>query len=245
MNRFTTDIKNNTNKNKQKKDIDIAIAVLSAGVGQRIKSYEPRSMIKINDKSLIDIQISVFKECFLSPEIIGVFGYDFQKICKKLSNKIRMVENEIYETTNTAESMRLAFNSTLKPSFMFLHGDLIFNNETLLDLDYSKSFVITDTKGMLEDKEAGLTIVNNKATIFSYGLKSKWCQIAHFTGKELKIARQIFNKFELADKKMLSFEVLNKMISMGASFNCYEPKKMKIIEIDKIGNYVNENINLQ
>jgi hypothetical protein len=35
------------------------------------------------------------------------------------------------------------------------------------------------------------------------------------------------------------------MISMGASFNCYEPKKMKIIEIDKIGNYVNENINLQ
>jgi choline kinase len=244
MNRFTTDIKQNTNKNKQKKNIEIAIAVLSAGVGQRIKSHEPRSMIKINDTSLIDIQISILGECFLKPEIIGVFGYDFQKICRKLSGKIRIIENQIHETTNTAESMRLAFNSTLKSSFMFLHGDLIFNKETLQDLDYSKSFVVIDTKGRMEDKEAGLTIVNNKATIFSYGLKSKWCQIAHITGKELKIAKQIFNKFELADKKMLSFEVLNRMISMGASFNCYEPQKMKIIEIDKIGNYANENFNI-
>ena len=33
---------------------------------------------------------------------------------------------------------------------------------------------------------------------------------------------------------MLSFEILNKMISMGAIFKCYEPKNMSILEIDRI-----------
>lgn len=241
MTRFITDIKSNKN---QRKKLDIAVAILSAGIGQRIKSYEPRSMIKINNYTLIDRQISIINQCFIDPEIIGVFGYECQKICKKIGDKIRIVENQLYESTNTAESLRLAFNNTNRNKFLFLHGDLYFNKQTLLNLEYSKSFVVVDNKGMFEDKEAGLTIVNNKATIFSYGLKSKWCQIAFFTGKELKIAKQLFNKFEDSDKKMLSFEVLNNMISMGANFICYEPNGMEILEIDKIGDNMHENINI-
>lgn len=241
MTRFITNIK--SVKHKRKK-LDIAVAILSAGIGQRIKSHEPRSMLKINNNTLIDNQISVINQCFSDPEIIGVFGYDCQKICKKVGDKIRVVENQLYESTNTAESMRLAFNNTNKKGFLFLHGDLFFNKETLLNIEYNKSFVVVDNKGRFEDKEAGLTIVNNKASIFSYGLKSKWCQIAFFTGKELKIARQFFNKFEGPDKKMLSFEVLNSMISMGGSFSCYEPKDMEILEIDKIGNNAYEDINI-
>ena len=33
---------------------DTAVAILGAGVGSRIKSHEPRSFIKIGDKTLID-----------------------------------------------------------------------------------------------------------------------------------------------------------------------------------------------
>ena len=33
---------------------------------------------------------------------------------------------------------------------------------------------------------------------------------------------------------MLSFEILNKMIAMGAVFRCYEPENMSILEIDRI-----------
>ena len=68
----------------------------------------------------------------------------------------------------------------------------------------------------------------------SYGLSTKWCQIAYITGKELKILQNIFNKFDDRCKKMLSFELLNRMISMGAVFKCYEPEGMSILEIDRI-----------
>jgi CTP:phosphocholine cytidylyltransferase-like protein len=213
---------------------DTVIAILGAGVGSRIKSHEPRSLIKIGNKTLLEHQICTLHECFDTPEIIAVVGCKAEKVIKKIRGNVRIVENQIYETTNTSESIRLAFNNSLKGNFLFMHGDLYFNAPTLNNIDYAKSFVIVDTKKMIHDKEVGLTVCNNAATIFSYGLPTKWCQIAYVTGKELKILKNIFNKFDITQKKMLSFEILNKMISMGAIFKCYEPKDMSILEIDRI-----------
>ena len=114
-----------------------------------------------------------------------------------------------------------------------MHGDLYFNKCTI-DVDYSKSFIIVDNRDMMCEKEVGVTVCNDTATILSYGLPTKWCQIAYVTGRELKILQNIFSKFDDTYKKMLSFEILNMMISMGAVFRCYEPEKMSILEIDRI-----------
>ncbi len=239
MSRFTVKITKTSAKSRKNKP-NFSIAILSAGVGARIKSYEPRSMLRIGEKTLIECQIDALKNFFGDTEIVGVVGFEAQRIIKKLNGKpIRIIENQMYETTNTSESLRLAFNNNIQESFMFIHGDLLFNSETFADLDFSQSFVLVDNNGRFDSKEVGLTVDdNNTANIFSYGLSTKWCQIAYITGKELKIAKNLFNKFEDHDKKMLSFEVLNKMIFMGASFKCYEPSNMKIIEIDRIKDVV-------
>ena len=230
--RFTTKITSRTKSHNHK--ADTVIAILGAGVGARIKSHEPRSLIKIGNKTLLEHQILTIYECFDTPEIIAVVGCNAERVIKKIRGKVRIVENQIHETTNTSESMRLAFNNSFKSNFLFMHGDLYFNAATLKNVDYSKSFVIIDTKQMIHEKEVGLTIHNNISTIFSYGLPTKWCQMAYITGKELKMLKSIFNKFDITQKKMLSFEILNKMISMGAIFQCYEPSGMSILEIDRI-----------
>lgn len=233
MGRFTTKI-TSQQKKSHNNIADTTIAILSAGIGPRIKSYEPRSLIKIGNKTLLEHQISAISQCFNDPEIITVVGCKADRIIKKMRGGVRIVENQIYEKTNTSESMRLAFNNSMKNNFLFMHGDLYFNIQTLKNVDYDRSFVIVDTKNMMTEKEVGLTIHNNNATIFSYGLSTKWCQIAYMTGRELKILKNIFNKFDDTQKKMLSFEILNKMISMGAMFKCYEPENMSILEIDRI-----------
>lgn len=233
MGRFTTKI-TSSQKKSYNNLADTTVAILSAGVGSRIKSYEPRSLIKIGSKTLLEHQISAVSQCFESPEIITVVGCRADKIIKKMRGDVRIVENQIHDSTNTSESMRLAFNNSMKNNFLFMHGDLYFNTQTLKNVDYDKSFVIVDNKKMMDDKEVGLTVYNGKATIFSYGLPTKWCQMAYITGRELKILKNIFNKFDTTQKKMLSFEILNKMISMGAVFKCYEPKNMSILEIDRI-----------
>ena len=97
---------------------------------------------------------------------------------------------------------------------------------------------------MMKSKEIGVTIQNNKATILAYGLPTKWCQIAFITGKELRILKNILSKLRGSQKKLLSFEIINNMIAMGANFECYEPKDMSIVEIDCIKDLKNENFNI-
>jgi len=240
--RFTRQITTRV-KSKNNKD-DMAVIILSAGVGSRIKSNEPRSLIKIGNKTLIEHQIDLINNNLVNHEIIGAFGYAIEKIIKKIYGKIRVVENQVYEDTNNSESLRLAVNNTSKNNIMFFHGDLYFNNSIFENIDFKKSFLVVDRKDMMKSKEIGVTIQNNKATILSYGLPTKWCQTAFVTGRELKILRNILSKLQGSQKKMLSFEIINKMISMGANFECYEPNNMSIVEIDCIKDLKNENFNL-
>ena len=242
MSRFVRSITQVQTCNNQQ---DIAVAILSAGIGARIKSYEPRSMIRIGGKTLIEHQISTLQQCFESPEIIAVIGCGADKITKRVRGSVRIVENQIYRETNTSESMRLAFNNSTKNNFLFIHGDLYFNQETLSNLDYSKSFILVDDKNQFSEKEVGVTSNKDIATILSYGLPVKWAQIAYVTGREVDILKKIFHKFDEISKKNLSFEIINKMISMGASFHCYQPQKMSILEIDCIKDLKNENIDLK
>tara|TARA_R110002051_G_scaffold8124_1_gene34611 strand:- start:1948 stop:2676 length:729 start_codon:yes stop_codon:yes gene_type:complete len=234
---ITTPIKKINNKS------DIAVIILSAGVGSRIKSNEPRSLIKIGGKTLIEHQINFVENNIEDAETIGVFGYSADKIIKKIAGKIRIVENQIFDKTNNSESLRLAVNNTNKKNILFFHGDLYFNHEILDDANFKKSFIIVDNKGMMKNKEIGVTMSKNKATILSYGLSTKWCQIAFMTGRELKILRSILNKLRGSRKKLLSFEIINLIISSGGNFECHEPNNMSIIEIDSIKDIKNENFN--
>jgi choline kinase len=219
-------------KNLQE-DNNITIALLSAGIGSKIKSYEPRSLIKIDNKPLIENQIKTIREVFRNPDIISVVGCFANRVIKRIKKSVRVVENQLFKTTNSSESLRLAFNNSMHDKFMFIHGDIFFNQKCL-NVDYHESFIIIDSNQMIKDNEIGVTIVDKKASVLSYGLKTKWAQIAYFTGKEHKLLSSILHKFEDKDKKKLSFEIINEVIDAGGKFHCYEPSKMKLLEIDRI-----------
>ena len=148
MSRFTKKITTEIRaKNNEK---DMAVVILSAGIGNRIKSNEPRSLIKIGNKTLLEHQIDLINNNFEKHEIIGVFGYEIEKIIRKIHGKIRVVENQIYENTNNSESLRLAVNNTNKKNIMFFHGDLYFNDAMFKSIDFKKSFLIVDRKEMMK-----------------------------------------------------------------------------------------------
>jgi len=230
LSRFITTI---TQKKENTPKDGISVALLSAGNGSRIKSYEPRSLLKIKGSYLLEHQLKTINDSLESPEIITVVGCHANRIIKKVRGKSRFVENQIYENSNSSESLRLAFNNSTNLNFLFMHGDLHFNTKTL-DVSFEKSFVIVDNQNRFKDSEVGLTKSQEKLSILSYGLPEKWAQIAFVTGHEYEILKSIFNKYEPQDKKKLSFEIINNIIEMGGKFCCYEPRGMKITEIDRI-----------
>lgn len=240
MNRSTTTIKS-VYKNKNK---SISVIICSAGGGHRIKSNEPRSLIRINGDTLINHQTKAIKNSIEDCEIIGVFGIHIEKILKKINPHVRITENQIHESTNTSESMRIGLNNSVNDNVLFIHGDIYFEPSLFKNANFNKSFLIIDGNNNIEDKEVGVTVNKNSVSILSYGLKKKWCQICYLTGKELRILKNIFSKFKESDKKMLSFELLNKVIENGGTFQYYENSESKIVEIDCIKDINNENFNL-
>lgn len=231
--RFTQEIK--------KRDVLMPVAILSAGISSRMKTHEPRSLLKIGDKSLIEHQADIIKSNFHEYEILLVVGYKSDKIIKKIcESKIRIIENQLFEETNSGESFRLAVINNIHNRILLIHGDLHFNLETFKDLNYSKSFLLVDNNSQMSEREVGVALDNSKATNLSYGLKSKWCQIAYFQGNEYQVLKQILLKDRENIKKKVSFEIINEIIDRGGSFYCYEPKDMHITEIDCIRDINND-----
>lgn len=167
------------------------VALLSAGLGNRIRSNEPRSLIKIGGKCLLELQLEALSSMFSEPNILVGIGVESQKIVKKFIGRVRLVENQLYKTTGPFETLRLLVNSSTDDSLLVIHGDLYFNSNILDGADFSKSFVVSDTTGSILEREVGITSVNNKASILSYGLKDKWAQMAFFTGRELATLRNL------------------------------------------------------
>ena len=234
MNRFIQKIK--------KDNLITSVGIISAGIGNRIKSNEPRCLLKVGGRTLLEHQISLIKNIFASPKIIVGLGVAADKIIKKLGTEVRYVENQLYENTGSAETMRLIVNNCETDDILLFHGDLYFDAEVLEGLDYSKSFIIA-SKTAMKDREVGVTNVKDRVTIFSHGLDLKWCQIVHLRGKELTILRQLLTKNSEEIKNMLTFEVLNLIIDKGGNIKIIEPEKISILEIDCMKDLKNEDFN--
>lgn len=229
-----------TRKIKQKPSDPVEVIILGAGVGARIKSYEPRSLIKIRNKTLIDHQIELINKYIPKNSITLVVGYDANKIIKKVYGKVKIVENQIYNESNNGESLRLAINNSSIQQAIVMHGDLYFDDTLFNYFDFRQSFVLTSC--LFNQKEVGLTVVNEYVTIFSYSLSTKWAQIVFLAEKELDILRKIYLKDE--DMKYnLTFEMLNKVIEGGGQFKAIDIKNSYIKEIDTIKDIIDENAN--
>lgn len=229
-----------TRKIKGKNYPPIQAVILAAGVGARTKSYEPRCLLRVGKKTILENQIEILTERFSKCDITVVGGCDINKIIKKIGKSARVVENQMFEQTNSGESLRLAVNNSLHDTIMFLHGDLVISEGIFDKIDLGESFLLIDNNNKFEEKEVGITVVDNKATVLSYNLPTKWCQIAYLAINETSILRKIFSKSDINTKFLLTFEIINKIIEMGGSFNCYDIGNSYIKEIDSLKDINNE-----
>jgi len=206
------------------------VIIVAAGAGKRMKSYGSKSLLQLEDgRTLLRKQLDTIRLSLNKPEIITVLGFDAEKIFKTLPDGIRAVENEHYLNTGVARSILMGLRASTAKKNIIVYGDLLFNKATLKNLP-NESCVIIDSTNRMHRNEVGIVLDNNYAVHFDFGLSPKWCSIVQLVGREL----ELFKSIALSnDKKRLSgHEILNHIIDKGGSFKSYEPKKMKILEID-------------
>ena len=225
--RFVTQAKKNRSETR------LSAIVPVAGMGHRMKSYGPKCLLPADKKhSIIERTIENIKEAYPFAEIIVVVGFEADRIIKALPKDIRVVENQIYETTNVVESLRLALNNSVTDSVLIVYGDLIFNDSTIKGLDENFSCAVIDSKQRFKDEEIGVTVVDGILTNFAYGLETKWAQIICLTGKELTMLKEFC--FDRKKNKMYPFEIFNMIIDKGGIIRAVENPSMEIKEIDSL-----------
>ncbi len=197
-----------------------------------MKSYGPKSLLMLPDgmtligKIIENVYIS-YPKC----ELIITVGFEADKIINTLPSSVHVIENQLYEDTNTLEETRLGLNAATNENVLLIHGDLIFNNIAFDKINKKESSVVVDSVDQIDDAEIGVTIVDDKVTIFAYDLPTKWCYIAYLTGKELGLFRKVVK--DRNKNRWYVFEALNEVIKKGGKFNALEPKHMQISRIEK------------
>lgn len=209
----------------------MSVIIPAAGLGTRMKSYGPKSLIKINDTTIIEQQIKYINKFFYRPQIILVVGYQAEKVKLALKKKkITVVENKDWATTNVVSSIGLGLQHSIYNNVLIIYGDLVFNECTLKVPFGAYSMILTDTYGLMKDEEVGCTVSGNVVEHMMYDLPNKWAQIAYFTNKEKVLLDKIST--EKKYDNYFGFEIINMIINSGGQFAVYNNQDIRITDID-------------
>ncbi len=121
----------------------IKAVIVAAGLGSRLKGYtedSPKCMLKFGDKTLLERQLGVFRECGIN-DISVVRGYKKEKINYE---GLRYFENTEYEKNNILNSLFFA-EEALNGNVIISYSDILFEDvvvKRLLESDADISIVV-------------------------------------------------------------------------------------------------------
>ena len=153
--------------------------ILASGIGRRLKPLTdkiPKSLIAINDKTIIERQIDSLNICGIKDIIItvGAFEKKFKRYIEKRYPNLNIifVKNHKYATTNYIYSLWLT-SGLIDDDIILLHGDLIFNVELLKKLIQEKNnTVLINENTKKQDKDFKAVIKDNRIIRISVELPS-------------------------------------------------------------------------
>lgn len=215
----------------------MSIVIPNAGMGNRMKSYGPKCLLSIheNGMTILDNQLKhIFHNIPHIAEVIIVGGFENYKIAKHIDKNdynVKLVLNELYETTNVVHSIGVGLSNITTDRVLILNGDLVFNSYALKAPFGEESMVLIDKEdGYMKDIEVGCIIANHRLERIMYDLPNKWAQITYFCGRELDLLKMICNnrKYDVC----FGFEAINLIINSSGLFTTYTPKRIKITDMD-------------
>ena len=179
--------------------------ILAAGRGSRLtkeRKIPHKSLLKINNLSLIERQIKILKKNNIS-EIWVVTGHNSDHIKQEIAKYgVNFLYNRNYKKTDTLESFLMAKN-VMNDEMITLYADVIFEEEVFSDLLNTKKFDITLSIQKIKCNEEDMKthvkdnlvekIDKKLQTEFS---NSRYAGIAKFSKNGCKIFKNVLEKFE-------------------------------------------------
>ena len=229
-------------KIKREETNDIGIVLLAYETGQKSKSHTSKYLLSTNNgESVLERQSKIISGVFSENSLYIATGSDCDKIASMVSKNVRIVENQNFQSTGAAEYIRLVINNSAESSLLIVDGSILFSEDVLLDLDFSKSFVLCSEESS-EQQEIGATISEGCISQFSFGLQNKIYDMIFLKDHELNLAEKICKNRD--KNKLLMFEVLNFVVNNGGSIHPQMPKRSGSVKKIESAKDVHENSNI-
>ncbi|MDC0961977.1 phosphocholine cytidylyltransferase family protein [Gammaproteobacteria bacterium] len=186
--------------------------ILAAGVGSRIRPLTdncPKSLLKINGKTILEMMLSHIKTCGIN-EVIFVLGYLQDQIKDYVKTQfpdliVQFITNEKYEVTNTGYSLMLTKDFVKNSTFIKFDADVVFDInilKTLIASEYDNCLCI-DKNINLDAEEIKVIIKDDNRVVKASKTVNPLDAIGESIGIEKisgEAAHTLFNDLELMMK---------------------------------------------
>ena len=211
------------------------ILLFTESHGYRMKNYGAVQLTKINGLCLIDHQIKALKSRFKNFTIILSCGFESSRIWRHLKNNysnldVRLIENPLYRTTNSCESIRLAIMNTNSKNMLVCSSANIFEKRHLDQLSFSDTSIFCQR---LENNKTDLKVYkgNDNSIKLDFGVGDLcWTEMLYLDGE--KSVNDFYSIIDCEEyKSKFLFEAINKL-SQRHRINIYENIHKQIIKLD-------------
>lgn len=197
--------------------------ILSGSTINKGKAYGAKSLFKIDERELLlDYQVKMIREVFTNSDIVVTVGFQADRVISHVDNSIRIIENQLYETTNQVEELRLALNVALTDHILIVNGDCMFNRASLAGISLGTTSLLVDSNPT--HNRVGVNVIDGYAQILAYGLETEWSEILYVSGNDLKLLRKLCKNRDL--NKLCLFEIINRLIDKRGPIIALEPMNM-------------------
>lgn len=132
--------------------------ILAAGLGSRLAPLTddcPKSLVKVNGKSILIKQIENLKENGIE-DITIISGYKADILEKKIKEEypeINIIHSEDYKNTNNMYSAYLASNKLKGQDFLMMNADVFFDSSVIKELIAfeAENAIVTDIGRYMEE----------------------------------------------------------------------------------------------
>lgn len=182
------------------------------------------------DEQVLDLHLDLINSICRCPNIMIVAGFDVKKLFKyKRRNEFQIIENTIFEFTNSSEDLRIGLNSIARDYTVVLDGAFLPSVETykLLLTDLNTSKIIYSKR---ESQCVGVNITEeNIVNYFGYKCENKTKGAYYLSMEDFdKIRKRTFgssfnkNRFDyemLEELKMTAIEDKSKSMRLDENYD--------------------------
>jgi choline kinase len=107
------------------------VIILSAGLGSRLQSPAPKSLINFyNGRNILNYQLAVLANFLPIWDIYIVVGFK-KELVMEAASRCTFIYNERYDRTNTAKSLLMALER-MDDDVLWINGDVFFSDKEII-----------------------------------------------------------------------------------------------------------------